>query len=107
MVIVGIEINGEDFLPYSGGDNSSGYFRSFMHYCIDHYFDRIIMDALLSSWFCLIPNDPLFGADLNYNVIEEHNGIYFSMHLATKNKINRIDTISEKLRIDVFIHVID
>lgn len=107
MEIVGVEIDGEIFLPYCGRDNSSGYFRSFMHFCIDYYFDRIIVNESLNNWFSLLQNDPIFGADLRYNVIEGHNGMYFSMHIDTMTKIERIDIIASKLQIDVFIHIID
>ena len=108
MEIVGVEINGVRFLPYRGKDNSSGYFRSFMHYCIDRYFDRIIMNESLNEWFSLIPNDPIFKGDLHYNyTIEGYHGMFFSMHTGTSTKINRIKSIARTLRIEVFVHVIE
>jgi hypothetical protein len=108
MEIVGIEINGVHFLPYRGKDNSSGYFRSFMCYCIRNYFDRIIMNESLNKWFSLIPNDPVFGKDLNYNnLIEEHYGMFFSIHLNTATKKKRIEDIAKKLRIEVFVHTLE
>lgn len=104
MEIVGLEINGVHFLPYRGKDNSSGYYRSFMCYCINNYFDRIIMTPKLNSYFSLAPNDPIFGAAVFYKKIEGYHGVCFSMHKSTSQKIGIIYQIARLLRIEVFVH---
>ncbi len=104
MEIVGIAINDVRYPPYHGIDNSTGYFRSFMYHCINNYFDRIIMTPKLNHWFSLAPNDPEFGAAVRYKRIEGCNGVYFSTHNGTVQKIKLIYQIAAILRMDVLVH---
>lgn len=105
MDIVGISINDVRYLPYMGKDDSTGYFRSFMNFCIDYCFDRIIMTPELNRFFSLAPNDPVFGAAVGYNRITSHNGVYYSTHNGTEQKVRIINQIGEILRIDVLVHL--
>ena len=107
MEIVGVEINGMRFLPYRGKDNSSGYYRSFMCFCINNYFDRIIMTPQLNHYFSLAPNDPEFGMDVFYKTIQGYNGMYFSMHRGTSEKIKIMYKIAALLRIGLFVHTLE
>ena len=107
MEIVGIAIDDVRYLPFRGKDDSTGYFRSFMNYCIDNYFDRIIMTPELNKWFNLAPNDPVFGAAVGYNRIQGHNGVYYSTHNGTEQKVRIINKIGELLRIDVLVHIFE
>ena len=107
MEIVGIAINDVRYLPFRGTDNSSGYYRSFMNYCIDNYFDRIIMTPELNHWFSLAPNDPELGSGVFYGRIEDHHGVHYSTHNGTAQKIRNINKIGELLRIDVLIHIFE
>ena len=105
MDIVGIAINDVRYLPYQGKDDSTGYFRSFMNFCIDNCFDRIIMTPELNQWFSLAPNDPIFGASIGYRRITGHNGMYYKTQLGTEQKVGIINQIGELCRIDVFVHL--
>ena len=105
MDIVGITINDIRHLPYQGKDDSTGYFRSFMNFCIDNCFDRIIMTPELNKWFSLAPNDPVFGAAVGYNKITGHHGMYYSTYNGTKQKVRIINKIGELCRIDVLVHL--
>ena len=104
MEIVGVEINGVRYLPYVGINNSSGYFRSFMNYCIDRYFDRILMNPELNEFFSLAPNDPVFKSAITKRSVEEHNGMHYSMNNGTPEKIGIMVHISNLLTIDLFVH---
>ncbi len=105
MDIVGVAINDVRYLPYHGRDDSTGYFRSFMNFCIDNCFDRIIMNPELNQWFSLAPNDLAFGAAVGYNRITGHNGVYYSTHNGTEQKVRIINNIGAILRIDVLVHL--
>lgn len=105
MDIVGIAINDVRYLPYWGRDDSTGYFRSFMNFCIDNCFDRIIMTPELNRWFSLASNDPVFGRAVFYNRIDGHNGVYYSTYNGTEQKVRIINQIGELCRIDVLVHL--
>ena len=107
MQIVGIEINGIPFLPYHGKDNTTGYFRIFMYYCIRRYFDRIIMTPELNKFFSLAPNDPMFGTAIAYKRVKGHYGMYYSTKYGNNQKIKRMLLIARLLEIDLFLHTIE
>jgi hypothetical protein len=107
MEIVGVEINGVHFLPYVKNDDSTGYYRAFMHYCINNYFDMIIMTPELNRRFSLAPNDPVFGADIRFRRIKGHHKMYYSTIYNNLVKEMIIYQIARLLRIDVFVHTIE
>ena len=106
MDIVGIEINGVHFLPYRGQDDSTGYFRAFMYYCINNYFDLIIITPELSNKFSLVGNDPVFGQAIRYNRVECFNGVYFSTLNGNERKERIMYNIASLLGIELFVHTI-
>lgn len=63
------------------------------------------MNPELNRWFSLAPNDPVFGAAVRYNRITDHNGIYYSTHNGTEQKVRIINQIGQILRIDVLVHI--
>ena len=106
MEIIGVEVN-DVILPYVGNDNSTGHYRAFMQYCIDNYFDRIIISDTLQRRFRLTPNDPDFRRTIHYKRVEGHHGLYFSNWNGTIAKKRIIETIGEELGIDLFVHIFD
>lgn len=90
-----------------GKDDSTGYYRSFMNFCIDNCFDRIIMTPELNQWFSLASNDPVFGAAVGYNRITGHNGVYYKTHMGPEQLLRNIYTIGEFCRLDVLVHIYD
>lgn len=105
MEIIGIEFDGY-FLPYEDDGTSTAHYRSFMIYCIINHFPQILMLPQLHRWFSPAPNDPVFGAGVHYNRVEGYNGIYYSTHNGTAQKIRNIYQIAEILRLDLFVHTI-
>jgi len=105
MEIIGIEFDGY-FLPYEDDGTSTAHYRSFMIYCINNHFPQIIMMPQLHRWFSLAQNDPVFGAAIHYKRVEGYNGIYFSTHNGTPQKIRNMYQIAEILRLDLFVHTL-
>ena len=103
MKITGIEINNE-FLPYFEKDISSGYFRSFMNYCIDNYFDRIIINIELRKWFSLVANDPMFKSAYDKDCIQEHHDLYYSMNNSTAEKIGIMYHLANVIGIGLYVY---
>lgn len=106
MEIIGVEVN-DAILPYVGKDNSTGYYRAFMRYCIDNHFASIIMSETLKKRFRLTPNDPDFRQSLYYKRVEGHNGLYFTTYNDNKGKERIMKTIGEELGIDLFVHTLE
>ena len=105
MEIIGIEFDGY-FLPYEDDGTSTAHYRSFMIYCINNHFPQIIMIPQLHRWFSLAQNDPVFGAAVRYNKVEGYNGIYYSTHNGTAQKVRNMYYIAEILQLDLFVHII-
>lgn len=106
MEIVGIEFDGY-FLPYEDDGTSTAHYRSFMIYCINNYFPQIIMMPQLHRWFSPAQNDPVFGAAVKYNRVSGCNGIYYSTHYGTEQKIRNMYQIAEILQLDLFVHILE
>jgi len=104
MKIEGVEIDGVHFLPYHGEDDSTGYFRSFMWFCINNYFVQIIMNPELNNKFSLAPNDPMFGVAIRHGRVEGYNGLFFSTLNGNVRKVRIMYSIAKTLRIDLFVH---
>ena len=103
---MGVEVN-DMILPYVGNDNSTGHYRAFMRYCIDNYFDRIIISDTLQKRFRLTPIDPDFKRAIYYDRVEGHNGLYFSNYLGIKSMKRIIESIGAELGIDMFVHTFE
>jgi hypothetical protein len=103
MEITGIEINAE-WVPHVGNENSSGYFRAFMFYCIDNYYDRIIMSNELKKWFSPIENDPMFKSAVQKGSVCGHNGLYFSLNNGTPDKIGIMYHIANMIGIGLYVY---
>ena len=106
MEIVGVEVN-DVILPYVREDNSSGHFRAFMYYCIDNYFDQILIIDSLKHEFSLIPDDPVFKRAVFYKKIEGYKGLYYSMYSGNEKKTSLIKKIARKLDIEVYVHTFE
>lgn len=106
MEIYGVEIDGVHFLPYRGKDNSTGYFEAFMCYCINNYFDRIIMSPELNKKFSTTPYDPMFRDAIIYGAVKGYNGLFFSTRNGNLQKRNIMYRIADLLNIDLFVHTI-
>jgi len=106
MEIVGVEINGVHFLPYRGKDNSTGYYRAFMYYCIFHFYGRILFTPGTEKYFSPAINDPMFKAAIGYNKVEGFFGLYYSTYNGNEVKERRMYEIAKLLRIELFVHTI-
>ena len=103
MDISGLEINA-NYLPNNDKDTPTGYFCTFMKYCIDNYSDRILRTPELSQYFSLLPNDPVFKSAVARNCVVTHNNLHFSTNSSTAEKIGIMYHIANLLRIGLYVY---
>ena len=107
MQITGITIIKRIKLQNVENDNTTGFFKLFMEYCIDNHRNQIVNSEQLMKYFKLTGEYPNFNRAIHYDRVIEYNGLYYTDWLASKDKKRYIEKISEILQIETTISTVD
>jgi hypothetical protein len=100
MEIIGVEVYGVRYHKYSRKQNPTWFYKQFMDHCIDNHFPQINMDERFERYFSRISNDPVFNTSIGTSAIINHNGMHYSTHNSTPEKIGIMVHLANLLDID-------
>ena len=98
--IIGVSINSTR-LVIEGIPNTSSCYKAFIEYCIDNHATSIQKQESMQSFIKADKNDPKLIKDIKWDRVKEHGGWYYSTHISSSIKKDRMIKIANELGLQV------